>query len=223
MNSKPVVVTMRDTRIRALLNPSRAGKLGDDEPHGNARAALHSHESPRECGTHPEYPLERICSHLYEPFQLTFARHAQRVLKEVDEVEAEATHRGLLLRGETEATFESPLSLLREYFGNQIDVGPTTIRYHNGAMVEEPYMGLCVRCSLEYFEVIKADLNAREVVGVDSKVGPIGAVLRATAPAAKLLGYASDLAELTSGTAYQEMWLSHYAPVETPPPDDTAA
>ena len=84
-------------------------------------------------------------------------------------------------------------------------------------------MGLRVKCSPGHFEGVKADLNARNGVVVASEIGPTCAVIRAVAPLAKLLGYDARLAQLTSGAAHQVMWLSHYAPMETSPPDDTAA
>jgi regulator of nucleoside diphosphate kinase len=191
-----------------------------DRARGHARGALDAHGTS---ATHPEHPLERLCSHLYEPFQLTFARHAEQLLPQDDEVEVEATHKGLLLRGETEATLEHAAELLRDYFGNQIRVGPAIVRYHEGTTLEEPHMGLRVRCSPEHFEAVRADLRARDASIMASKIDLACGEVRATAPLAKLMGYARSLAKFTSGTAYEVMWLSHYAPAEVPPPDDPAA
>jgi regulator of nucleoside diphosphate kinase len=188
-----------------------------------ARGADHPHRERQEHPMHPEYPLERLCSLLYEPFQLTFAQHAEQVLREEDQVQVEATHRGLVLRGETEAAFEHSVRMLRNYYGNQIDVGPAAVRYHNGTTVEEPLMGLRVNCSREHFEAVRADLSLRNAVVVASDIGPARAVIRAVVPLEKLLGYATRLAQLTSGTAHEVMWLSHYASMNTPSPDDTAA
>jgi len=53
-------------------------------------------------GHHPEYPLERICTHGYEPFQLKFARHAEQLLSGLEDVQSEPSHRGLIIRAETE-------------------------------------------------------------------------------------------------------------------------
>jgi len=172
---------------------------------------------------HPQYPLERLCSHLYEPFQLTFARHAERVLREENEVELEATHQGLVLRGETEAAFEHSVQLLCNYYGNQINVGPAAVCYHKATTVEEPVMGVRVNCSPEHFDMVAADLNLRSAVIFASHMGPARAEIRVVAPLAKLLGYAARLTQLTSGTAHCVMWLSHYAPAQMPSPDDTAA
>jgi hypothetical protein len=172
---------------------------------------------------HPEFPVERVCRHLYEPFQLIFARHAQQLLPKEDELEVEASHKGLVLRGETEAVLERPAEILQGYFGNQIRIGGATVRYHNGSTPEEPHMGLRVRCPTEHFERVKADLDARYATIVSSEITPLYAVIRASAPLARLIGYAQTLKKLTSGQAHEVMWLSHYAPVETPPPDGHAA
>jgi len=107
----------------------------------------------------PEYPLERVCSHLYEPFQLKFARHAQQVLREVESnIQMEASHAGLVLLAETEADFEGPLAVLEDFYGKQIRIGAAAIRYHRGLTLEQPYMGMRVRCRAADFEAVKADL-----------------------------------------------------------------
>jgi len=174
-------------------------------------------------GTAPEYPLERVCSHRYEPFQLKFARHAQQVLQEAKDVELEATHAGLVLRGETEAALEDPVGLLRDFYGSQVRVGLATVRYHHGVTLEQPYMGVRVRCRASDFDAVKADLLAREGALADSELTRSSGVIRVIAPLARLLGYSESLARLTGGSGREVMWLSHYAPVEMPSPGDDAA
>ena len=60
-----------------------------------------------------EYPLERVCRHQYDPFQLNFARHALELFPEKDRRSFEATHRGLVLRVKTEAALEKAVMVLR--------------------------------------------------------------------------------------------------------------
>jgi hypothetical protein len=227
MNSLPIVNTDQDMRrIRGALTSPSASVSGDVEAErarGHACRALDSHDANSVLGKHTEYPLERLCTHLYEPFQLTFARHAEQLLAHDDEVVVEATHRGLILRGETETSFDHAKEQLQGFFGNQIRIGAATIRYHDGATLEEPYMGLRVRCLPEHFEAIKADLIARGGLIVVSKIDPACGEIRATAPLAQLMGYARRLAELTSGTGHGMMWLSHYARAEVPPPPNDSA
>jgi hypothetical protein len=155
-------------------------------------------------------PPERVCIHRYEPFQLTFARHAQHLLAEVEEIEVEASHRGLVLRGETEAALEQPVQLLRDYFGSQISVGEPMVRYHHGLSIEEPHRRLRVRCLAKHFDAVRTDLELRGALIVRSHRNSTMGVLLATAPLASLLGYSRSLAQLTAGIAQGLLCLSHY-------------
>jgi hypothetical protein len=172
---------------------------------------------------HPEYPLERLCTHLYEPFQLTFARHAQQLFDERDDVELVASHQGLTIRAETEDAIDSTLQVLNDFYGPQIRIGPPTIRYHNGVTLEQPWMGLRVRCEAEHLEPVKVDLIVRDATIVSCETHLGQCAIQACAPLAYLIGYRSALEKLTSGSAQYVMWLSHYAPVEEMPPDGGAA
>jgi regulator of nucleoside diphosphate kinase len=196
---------------RVVFQPETANGAGD------RRAAVGmSHED----AMHPEYPLERTCFHLYEPHQLTFARHALAILPEDDEIEVEASHQGLILRGETEAALERHVEALLDYFGPQITIGPAKVRYHHGQTLEEPHMGVRVRCSPECFEAVKSDLLSRGASIVSSQVSTASGVVHASAPLAQLIGYGWHLAKLTAGTAQEVMWLSHYAPIDTANPEE---
>lgn len=172
---------------------------------------------------HPEYPLERVCRHLYQPFQLKFARHAQQLLTQQEDLAIVCSHEGLTIRGETEEILRAPVAILRGFYGSQLLVGPATIRYHNATSLEEPWMGLRIKCTPRYFDALKADLTMRHarIIGCDRRVR-IG-VIHATAPLSQLIGYATDLEKLTRAEAQQLMWLSHYAPVQDMSPDGDAA
>jgi hypothetical protein len=173
--------------------------------------------------SHPEYPLERVCSHLSEPFQYAFARNAQRHFLMREDVEVTASHRGLTIRGETEDAIDAALALLRDLYGPRIRIGPPTVRFHNGVSLEQPWMGLRVRCSRRHLDAVIADLIARGATSVSRNDGSDPSTVQACAPLAELLGYRSALEVMASGTAQHSMWLSHYAPVESPPPDGRAA
>jgi hypothetical protein len=172
---------------------------------------------------HPEYPIERLCTHLYEPFQLTFARHAQQLFDEHSDVELVASHMGLTIRAETESAIGASLDVLTDFYGPQIRIGPPTIRYHNGVTLEQPWMGMRIQCAADQLEPVKTDLIIRGATIESSQVHPGKCVVQACAPLAYLMGYSSALEQLTSGSAQCVMWLSHYAPVENLPPDGDAA
>jgi hypothetical protein len=172
---------------------------------------------------HPEYPLERLCTHLHEPFQLAFARDAQQLFEDRDDVALAASHQGLTIRAETEGAIDAAVAVLSDVYGPQIRIGPPTIRYHDGVSLEQPWMGLRVRCKAEHLEPVRMDLTVRKAIIVSCEHHLGQYAIQARAPLAHLLGYRSTLEKLTSGSAQHVMWLSHYAPVETSPPDGEAA
>ena len=172
---------------------------------------------------HPEFPLERLCSHKHEAFQLTFARNAQQHFLMREDVEVVASHYGLMIRGETEDAIDAATIVLRDLYGPSLRIGAPMVRYHDGTTFEQPWMGLSVRCAPEHYVDVKADLIARDASIVSSAVETAQCLIQARAPLAELLGYREDLDNLTAGSAKHSMWLSHDAPVESPPPDGQAA
>jgi hypothetical protein len=173
--------------------------------------------------SHPEFPLERLCSHLHEPFQLTFARSAQQHFRVREDVEVVASHKGLAIGGESEDAIDAAIVILKDLYGPNLRIGPPTIRYHKGVSLEQPWMGLSLRCTPKYFDAVNADLHVREATVSSCDFGPEQCLIQASAPLAALLGYRADLEDLTAGSARHAMWLSHYEPIETPPPDGQAA
>jgi hypothetical protein len=173
--------------------------------------------------SHPEYPLERVCSYFSEPFQLTFARNAQQHFLMREDVEVSASHGGLTIRGETEDAIDAALALLKDLYGPRLRIGPPTILYHQGAMLEQPWMGVRVRCTLGHLDAVNADLLDRDATMASCDIDGVHCVVRARAPLASLLGYRSSLHDLTGGSAQHTMWLSHYAPLVNPPPGGRAA
>ena len=176
-----------------------------------------------ERASHPEFPLERICSHKHEPFQLTFARNVEQHFRMREDVEAVALRQGLSVRAETEDAIDSAIVILEDLYGPHLQIGPPTIRYHQGISLEQPWMGLSVRCASAHVDRVNRDLIGRAATIVSCSVEPEHSLIVARAPLAALLGYRWDLEKITAGSARHAMWLSHYAPIETPPPDGRAA
>jgi len=173
--------------------------------------------------SHPEYPLERLCSHHSEPFQLTFARHAQQHFLEREDVEVVASRQGLSIRAETEDAIEAALVVLKDLYGSRLRIGPPTIRYHKGVSLEEPWMGMRVRCGAGHLDAVNADLMGRNATNISCEIETAGCLIQACAPLANLIGYRSSLGRLTAGSGEHVMWLSHYAPIDGTPPGGQAA
>jgi hypothetical protein len=172
--------------------------------------------------SYPEYPIEQVCTHAQEPFQLAFARTAKELLGARHDLELTPSHRGLTIAAETEIAIEAALASLRESYGAHLQVGPPTIRYHNGVTLEQPWMGFSVQCPMDRFAVVRLDLESRGADIFPPSVQMSRAVIDGRAPLTSLIGYGGKLARLTGGAGQLAMWLSHYAPVE-PPPGGNAA
>lgn len=164
---------------------------------------------------HPELPLECRCVDLRERLQLAFAEHALGLLPQRKDVAYEARSEGLLIYAETEFALERPLGILTEIYGASLDIDPPTIRYRISEVIEEePHMAVRVLCAARHFATLKHDFVARGASILDEELRPPVGVIRATAPLRKLIGYSQWLAEHTSGSAREVMWLAHYAPRE---------
>jgi elongation factor G-like protein len=196
---------------------------GNERSISREQSAEPGHARAAQSAKHPEYPLERLCTHRFEPFQLTFARHAQQLFDGRHDVELVASHRGLTIRAETEDAIDAALSVLHDFYGPQIRVEPPTVRYHDGVTLEQPWMGLRIRCAPEHLESVRNDLIVRDATLVSCERQHDSCAVQARAPLVHLLGYRSALEKLTSGSAEYAMWLSHYAPVENLPPEGDAA
>jgi hypothetical protein len=169
------------------------------------------------------FPIQCECSYSRDRFNLAFARKAMEVLRPGKELVLEPSMRGLKLLAETEMALERPIALLRDVYGNDVRVGPPTVRYHQGSQVEEPYMGFRIRCQPQHFERLRGDLVRRGAALSDAELNKLCGVLRASARLADLVGYPAHVRASTEGTAQLVMWLSHYEPVTDSPPGGDAA
>jgi hypothetical protein len=183
----------------------------------------HDGARPSRRSSHPEYPLERVCSHDSEPFQLTFARNARQHFLTREDVEVTASHGGLTIRAETEAAIEAALALLKDFYGPRLRIGPPTVLYHQGETLEQPWMGLRIQCPVGHLEAVNGDLLDRDATILTCRIVGIHAHVEARAPLASLLGYGASLEMLTAGAARHSLWLSHYAPLVPEPPGGHAA
>lgn len=170
-----------------------------------------------------EFAIECRCSHRRERFQLTFARAALEIVPKDEAIAFEPSSVGLTMLAETELALERPLTRLREFYGDELQVDSPLVRYKRSrARVEEPYLGVRMLCGPQSFEALRKDLLARRAKILDAEINPRFGVLRAEAPVAELVGYPAHFDSVTNGRGQLAMWLSHYAPVEPVPPDDAA-
>jgi hypothetical protein len=159
-----------------------------------------------------------VCSRRSARFQLTFAKQALEILTARPDCSFDAGNSGLIIRGETEAALSRPVEILKSAFAEDLLVGELTIRYRNGAVMEEPHMGLRVSGPPSRMDAIRRDLDARGATILSVENERYFSVIRATSPLVLVLGYTEWLAKESGGKADVVMWLSHYAPVHSKPP-----
>lgn len=160
------------------------------------------------------FPLQRVCSRRSAQGQLAFARQALEILTARPDCAFDAGNSGLVIRGETEAAVSRPVEILKSAFADDLQVGELTVRYRTeGAVLEEPHMGLRVSAPPSLMDGIRKDLDARGATTLSVENERYFSVVRATVPLVLVLGYADWLARFSGGRAHAVMWFSHYAPV----------
>jgi hypothetical protein len=112
----------------------------------STRAFRQQIETEIRCRMFPHFPLEQMCSHSEEHFQLAFARSAMGIVRDQPDCKLQPTGKGLLILGETEDAMSRPVRILQSAYGARLAVGALTIRYRSGPVVEEPHMGVRVSC-----------------------------------------------------------------------------
>ncbi|MBE7460130.1 MAG: hypothetical protein HS112_06365 [Zoogloeaceae bacterium] len=167
---------------------------------------------------HSEFPVERLAQLSSNTFQIGFARQVMRMLEASDFLAYEATHEGLMMRGQNEDALAKPAVLLRDLYGDDLVLRPPQVRYMSlGNRPYEPIMLLRVRIAPRHRKAVREDLDARDVAILEEHQRPSVCVLRAEAPLRKLLGYGEALSALTGGSGLHWTWLDRYVPMDDPP------
>jgi predicted membrane GTPase involved in stress response len=170
-----------------------------------------------------DYAIERCCSHRGHRLQLDFARHAMQLLPRQSSTAFEMETRGLVIMADTELALERPVRRLTDAYGDMVRIDPPAVRYRHGQRIEQPIMGLRVRCAPEFYEPVREDLRLRRAAIVDAEINRRFGIVRASVPLVALIGCPDRFDGLTAGRGQLVMWLSHYEEIEDPPPAGVAA
>lgn len=165
---------------------------------------------------HFQYPLEALARSRAAASQLDFARQARRALFDSDDVLFEPIDRGLAIFSANEDALEAPRRVLRELYGDFVELRGPKVRYMPGEPPHEPIMHVRVTSRREYAPRILQELRARNARILEECVRPRLFVVRAEAPLARLLGLPAALDALSDGSAAHAIRLVRYAPL---PPD----
>jgi hypothetical protein len=164
-----------------------------------------------------QYPLESLARRRAALDQLAFAREARRVLADSDDVVFEPHARGLAIFAAHEEALEPPRRILREVYGDFVEVRQPKVRYLPGAPAHEPVMHVRITARREHAAALLAELRARRVRLLEECTRGRLFIVRADAPLAALLGLPGRIDAITGGLGQHDIRLVRYAPLPGDP------
>ena len=164
-----------------------------------------------------QYPLETLARRRATTSQIDFARQARQVLADSDDALFEAHDHGLAIFAANEDALRVPVRVLREMYGDFVEVRLPKVRYVPGDPQQEPIMHVRITTRADYAARVLAELRAREARIVEQCLRGRVVIMRAEGRLANLLGLSTRLDELTDGTAAHTVRLLRYAPVPMRP------
>src|SRR5687768_15500807 len=164
-----------------------------------------------------QYPLEALARRRASTRQLEFAREARRVLDDSDEVMFEPLDRGLAIFAAHEEALLEPRRILRDMYGDFVELRPPRVRYMPGEPAREPVMHVRITARREYASALLLELRQRGARLLEECTRDRTFIVRAEAPLAALLGLPARIAQITDGSAMHAIRLLRYAPVPDGP------
>ena len=111
----------------------------------------------------------------------------------------------------------APTLILRDMYGDFVEVRRPRVRCVPGDPPHEPVMHVRITTRTDYLWLVIAELRAREARELERCTRGRIEVLRAEAPLAALMGLSRTLAAITDRTADVRMRLVRYQPIPEPP------
>jgi hypothetical protein len=172
---------------------------------------------------HLDMPIEQLVRRRDTRFQFGFATEARSLVPASEEFALAASRIGLRVLGRNEESLAPPVAVLRDLYGERLEVAPPSVRFLEGVQVHEPIMHVRISLERRFLDAVKHALSARGVSPAEEYVRSSYSVLRYEAPLADLLGLPAELARLTEESAKHWIVLSHYALVTRDPGGGKAA
>jgi hypothetical protein len=159
-----------------------------------------------------QYPIESLARRRAAPDQLAFVREARRMLTPSDDLMFEPLDRGLAIYAAHEAALEAPRRILRDTYGDLVEVRKPKVRYMPGEPAHEPIMNVRISARREHALALITELKRRGARILEECTRSRGFIVRAEAPMAALLGLPARLDELAQGQAMHSIRLVRYSP-----------
>jgi hypothetical protein len=160
-----------------------------------------------------QFPLEALVRRREGVDQLAFAREASRALADSDDVMLEPVVRGLTILAAHEAALQEPRRILRDLYGDFVEMRPPRVRYVAGEPTQEPVMHVRITARREHAAALLSELRRRGARILEECVRSRMFIVRAEAPLARLLGLPARIDDVTDGHAVHSIRLVRYEPV----------
>ena len=167
-------------------------------------------------------PIEQVVRRTDTRFQLGFATEARERLHESREFALQSSKNGLVVLGRNEEALEPPVRMLRDLYGDRLDVDRPRVRLIGGVQVKEPIMHVRISLQARFLDAVGRAMLGRGALPAEEYARGQHCVLRYEAPLVDLLGLADELERITAGTARHWTALSHYALVTRDPGGNAA-
>lgn len=171
---------------------------------------------------HYQYPLETLARKRGAPSQREFASQARRALFDSDEAIFEAHDHGLAIFAASEEAIEEPRRVLREIYGDFVEVRRPKVRYMPGEPPHEPIAHARITTRNDFSLAVIAELRRRGARILEQCVRPRIFIVRAEAPFAALLGLPATLETITRGDVVHAIRLVGYSPLDPEPAPEAA-
>ncbi len=164
-----------------------------------------------------DMPIEQLLRRKDTRFQFGFATEAKERVPESEDFLLSASRKGLRVLAKNEDGLARPVDVLRDAYGERLEIEPPRVRLIEGVQVQQPVMHVRIALHTRHVPAVKKALAARGAAPEEEYSRSTYAVLRYQAPLADLLGLPAELAKLSGGAAKHWIVLSHYAIVTRDP------
>src|SRR5665213_1083904 len=140
-----------------------------------------------------QYPLEILARKRDVRSQLEFAREASRAFSDTDDAVFEPLDHGLAILAANEDALVMPTDVLRELYGDAVQVRQPSVRYLGGEPQQEPVMHVNIRVRREHAPALLKELRLRAVELAEECTRDRSFLVRGEAPMARPSGLPARL------------------------------
>lgn len=163
------------------------------------------------------YPLETLASTRRAAHRVEFTRSALQAMRDTDDVRFQSMEAGVRILAADEDSLINVAQVLRDLFGDLVEMRAPQARLMPGNPVQEPIMNVRISMRADHGDAVRQELRARDATILEECTRSRVFIIRAEAPLARLLGLPARLNALTDGTAVHWIRLNRYAALSSGP------